>query len=301
MHNNSPNNIQNSSHQVPSYYVPAQSHWPIVGSIGLCLTVLGIVHMIHGESYGPYVFALGSIVIAYMMYGWFSAVISESQQNLYSDQIDRSFRWGMVWFIFSEVMFFGAFFGALFYARYYAVPWLGGEGDKASTHLLWENFKATWPLIKNPDPSKFPDPISVISAWGIPAMNTLILLSSGATVTFAHYALKNNQRKQLLIGLSATIVLGLIFLVLQAYEYHHAYSALNLKLNTGIYGTTFFMLTGFHGAHVTIGTIMLTVILLRCFQGHFTPERHFGFEATAWYWHFVDVVWLMLFIFVYWL
>lgn len=289
------------SHKVPHYYVPAQSYWPILGSIGLCLTVLGIVFMLHSESYGIYVFSLGSLVIAFMMYGWFSSVIRESQQNLYSPQLDRSFRWGMAWFIFSEVMFFGAFFGALFYARYYSVPWLGGEGDKASSHLLWENFKATWPLLHNPDPNKFPSPKTVISAWGIPAFNTLLLLSSGATITYAHHALKDNHRKKLLIGLACTIVLGLIFICFQAYEYHHAYSALNLKLNTGIYGTTFFMLTGFHGAHVTIGAIMLTFILLRCWRGDFTPERHFGFEASAWYWHFVDVVWLLLFIFVYWL
>ncbi len=287
----------------PHYYVPKNTHWPILGSIGLCLTVIGAVHLIHREPYpyGIYVFFLGTLILAFMMFGWFSSVIRESQHGLYSDQVDRSFRWGMAWFIFSEVMFFAAFFGALYYVREWAVPWLGGEGDKASSHMLWENFKAEWPLLSNPDPNKFPNPKSVISTWGIPALNTLILLSSGVTVTWAHHALKNDQRRYLILGLLCTIILGLTFLSFQAYEYHHAYSELNLKLNTGIYATTFFMLTGFHGAHVTIGSIMLIIILCRVLYGHFTPQRHFAFEATAWYWHFVDVVWLMLFIFVYWL
>lgn len=293
---------QHRSSEPPRYYIPEPSHWPIIGSIGLCTTVVGIAQMIHGDNYGPYVFFIGTLILVYMMYGWFSAVIHESQQGLYSNLLDRSFRWGMVWFIFSEVAFFATFFGALFYARHLSVPWLGGEGSKESTHLLlWEHFKAAWPLLQNPDPSKFPNPESVIGAWGIPAINTLILLTSGVTVTWAHHALKNNNRQSLKLGLLLTVLLGVIFLTLQAYEYHHAYSELNLKLSTGIYGTTFFMLTGFHGAHVTIGAIMLAVILLRCIRGDFTPERHFGFEAAAWYWHFVDVVWLMLFIFVYWM
>lgn len=290
-----------SSHKPEHYYVPAQSYWPIIGSIGLCLLVLGIVNAIHANSVGYYLLVGGALILILMMVGWFSSVIHESQQGLYSEQLDRSFRLGMVWFIFSEVMFFAGFFGALFYARLLSVPWLGGIGDKASTHLLWESFHATWPLLTNPDPAKFPSTLEAMPAWGIPTLNTFILLSSGVTVTWAHYALKDNKRRQLIIGLAATILLGICFLCFQAYEYHEAYSKLNLKLSTGIYGSTFFMLTGFHGAHVTIGAIMLTVILLRCIKGHFTSEKHFGFEAAAWYWHFVDVVWLMLFIFVYWL
>lgn len=291
----------NSTPPYQRYYVPTQSHWPIMGSLGLFVTVLGVVNIIHDHPYGYYIFIGGVCILIFMMFGWFSNVIHESQQGLYSPQLDRSFRWGMAWFIFSEVMFFGAFFGALFYARELAVPWLGGIGDKASTHMLWENFQATWPLLKNPDPNKYPDTLHAMHAWGIPALNTLILLSSGATVTWAHIALKNGKRTQLVIGLLATILLGATFLGFQAYEYHDAYTELNLKLSTGIYGTSFFMLTGFHGAHVTIGTIMLLVVWLRCLKGHFTPDHHFAFEAVAWYWHFVDVVWLMLFIFVYWL
>lgn len=284
------------------YYVPEQSHWPITGSIGLFTMIIGGINVLHEHEYGWLIFLAGTLIVVFMMFGWFGNVIQESRAGLYSSQLDRSFRWGMAWFIVSEVMFFAAFFGALFYARHFSVPWMGGIGAKPATHaLLWDNFTAIWPLLKNPDPTKFIGPHEAMGAWGIPALNTLILLSSGATITIAHLALKNNHRKKLIWGLLATITLAILFLSFQAYEYYHAYHALGIKLNSGIYGTTFFMLTGFHGAHVTVGTIMLTVILLRCMRGHFTPEKHFGFEAAAWYWHFVDVVWLILFIFVYWL
>ena len=200
----------------------------------------------------------------------------------------------MSWFIFSEVMFFAAFFGALFYMRALSVPGLS-SGD--TMELLWPQFKGGWPA-SGPGSA---DPFTPMGAWGIPAINTLILLSSGATVTWAHWGLKKNNRFQLNLGLFLTVALGLLFLFLQAYEYHHAYTELNLTLTTGAYGATFFMLTGFHGFHVTLGTIMLIVILVRRMKGHFTPEHHFGFEAVSWYWHFVDVVWLLLFILVYWL
>lgn len=284
------------------YYVPHQSYWPIIGSIGLFILVIGGINVLHENSFGWAIFLVGALITVFMMTGWFGAVILESQQGLYSPQMDRSFRWGMSWFIFSEIMFFAAFFGALFYARHFSVPWLGGMGAKPSTHtLLWENFQAIWPLLKNPNPKLFVGPTEAMGAWGLPAINTLILLTSGATITVAHHALKNNRRILLALGLLATIILGCIFLTLQAVEYHHAYTEMGLKLNSGIYGTTFFMLTGFHGAHVTIGTLMLIVIWIRCLRGHFTPQQHFGFEATAWYWHFVDVVWLMLFVLVYWL
>lgn len=284
------------------YYVPESTHWPIIGSLGLCTLAVGIVNWIHGHAFGPYIFFVGALIIAFMMFGWFSVVIRESRSGLHNAQMDRSYRWGMAWFIFSEIMFFGAFFGALFYARIYSVPWLGGLGAKVSTHtLLWDHFTATWPLLQNPNPKLFPTPEGIISTWGIPALNTLLLLSSGATITIAHHALKNNRRHILLWSLLFTILLGITFLSFQAYEYHHAYTEMNLTLHSGIYGTTFFMLTGFHGAHVTIGAIMLSVMLFRCLKGDFSAEKHFGFEAAAWYWHFVDVVWLCLFIFVYWL
>lgn len=292
----------NSQEQTTHYYVPPQSVWPIVGAIGLGAFAIGTVNLIHGNEIGHYIFFIGSFILAAMMFGWFRDVINESQGGLYSKQMDRSFRWGMGWFIFSEVMFFAAFFGALFYARELAVPWLGGIGAKLSTHqLLWPEFTANWPLLKNPDPKAFVGPTEAMGAWGLPALNTAILLTSGATITWAHWGLLKQRRWQLVIGLMLTVALGATFLFFQVEEYIHAYNEMNLTLNSGIYGTTFFMLTGFHGAHVTLGTIMLIVITLRCMRGHFSPEHHFGFEAVAWYWHFVDVVWLLLFVLVYWL
>jgi cytochrome c oxidase subunit 3 len=280
------------------YYVPHHaSPWPITGSVGLFLMLGGFAHLLHGGA--PYVMILGAALVMVMMFGWFRTVIKESQAGTYNDQVDMSFRWGMGWFIFSEVMFFGAFFGALFYARMYSVPWLGGAGNNAATHeLLWPAFDALWPTN---GPADVGGTFETMPAWGIPALNTLILLSSGVTVTWAHWGLKKGNRQQLILGLLATVALGFLFLGFQIHEYHEAYTELNLTLGSGIYGTTFFMLTGFHGAHVTIGAIMLTVILLRSIKGHFTAEHHFAFEAAAWYWHFVDVVWLGLFIFVYWL
>ena len=234
-----------------------------------------------------------------MMYGWFGEAIQESEAGTYNSQVDISFRWGMAWFIFSEVMFFAAFFGALYYARELSLPWLGGEGAKTPTKLiLWPHFENIWP---SNGPANLGGDFTVMRAAGIPAINTLILLTSGLTVTWAHHGLKEQKRNQLIWGLVATVTLGFLFVGLQAYEYMHAYTDLNLKLTTGIYGSTFFMLTGFHGFHVTLGATMLVVILFRCINGHFTKENHFGFEAVAWYWHFVDVVWLGLFVFVYWL
>jgi cytochrome c oxidase subunit 3 len=196
-------------------------------------------------------------------------------------------------------MFFAVFFGALYYARSLALPWLGGDGtDVATKALLWPSFEDAWP---SSGPAGLGGAYEAMGPWGVPALNTAILLLSGVTITIAHHALKAGNRSQLILFLLATVLLGFTFLGFQVYEYIHAYSELNLRLTTGIYGSTFYMLTGFHGLHVTIGAIMLTVIWFRCLRGHFTPERHFGFEGVAWYWHFVDVVWLGLFIFVYWL
>ena len=241
-------------------------------------------------------------MLALLFIFWFHTVIGESQQGLYNMAVDRSFRMGMMWFIFSEVMFFAAFFGALFYARNLAVPWLAGEGVKIFDKLLWPNFEGVWPSngpgVVGPRAN---GTFETVSALGLPAINTAILLSSSVTVTIAHEALIGGHRTRLKIFLAATFLLGFAFVYLQAKEYHEAYTELGLQLGTGIYGSTFFMLTGFHGLHVTLGAIMLTVIWFRVMKGHFTPQRHFGFEAVAWYWHFVDVVWLGLFFFVYWL
>ena len=284
-----------------TYYVPKPSHWPLVASIGLTTTLVGAGSWLHSDWYGPYIFAMGFSILVFMMFGWFGQVIYENQKGVYDLQVDRSFRWAMCWFIFSEVCFFGAFFGALFFSRFWTVPLMGGEMHPITHLTVWPNFHATWPLLVNPNNATYVGADEGMGAWGLAACNTIILLTSGVTITWAHWALKLNKRRQLDIGLACTVILGITFLVLQAHEYYDAYTEMNLTLDAGIYGTTFFMLTGFHGLHVTIGTIMLIVILIRSLRGHFTPERHFAFEAVAWYWHFVDVVWLFLFIFVYWL
>jgi cytochrome c oxidase subunit III len=284
-----------------TYYVPKPSHWPLVASTGLTTVLVGAASWLHQNWYGPYLFVLGFCILTFMMFGWFGQVIYENQKGFFDLQVDKSFRWGMCWFIFSEVCFFGAFFGALFYTRLWAVPILGGEMHPVTHTTLWPDFKATWPLLTNPDNYSFVGAKEAMGAWGLAAVNTIILLTSGLTITWAHWALKDDKRKQLILAMLCTVALGASFLTLQAYEYHAAYTEFQLTLGAGIYGTTFFMLTGFHGLHVTIGTIMLIVITCRCAYGHFTPERHFGFEAVAWYWHFVDVVWLFLFVFVYWL
>ncbi len=278
------------------YYVPHSSHWPLVGSVALTTMVVGFASYLNGAGFGMTMLLAGVAILVFMLFGWFGTVIREGEAQLYDDQVDKSFRWGMSWFIFSEVMFFAAFFGALFYARMYSVPWLGG-GDPGTQELLWPDYTAAWPTN---GPTNAGGDFSVLDPWDIPALNTLLLLSSGVTITIAHWALKKGRRGPLVLWMLATIALGVTFLGFQIYEYGQAYSEHhNLTLQSGIYGSTFFMLTGFHGFHVTVGAIMLTVIMLRCAKGHFTPQQHFGFEAVAWYWHFVDVVWLGLFIFVY--
>ena len=275
------------------YFVPEPMPWPIIGSAALFLMALGAVFLFNGSNGGWAGIGAGFIMLLYMMLRWFGDVIRESQGGKYGGWEDLSFRWGMGWFIFSEVMFFAAFFGALFYIRVLSVPDLATLESNA---IMWPGFSSQWPSAGPAFAEKF----SPMAAWGIPALNTLLLLASGVTVTIAHYALKENHRETLILFLFATVVLGLLFLMFQVYEYGEAYADLNLKLTTGVYGSTFFMLTGFHGFHVTVGALMLSVILLRCLSGHFKPDSHFAFEAVAWYWHFVDVVWLGLFIFVYW-
>jgi cytochrome c oxidase subunit 3 len=285
-------------HAPSHYYVPHGTRWPIVGSIGLFTLMAGSALWLNQFASGAWIAWAGFAIVLVMVFGWFSVVIGENQRGLYNLKVDSSFRWGMSWFIFSEVMFFAVFFGALFYARVLVTPWLAGEGKAFFTHaLLWPNFEHAWPSV-GPGAAHT---VERMEAWGIPALNTAILLLSGVTITIAHHALRARHRGSLIGWLAATFLLGFIFLGFQAYEYIHAYTELGLKLSTGIYGSTFFMLTGFHGLHVTLGALMLVVIWLRVLRGHFTPERHFAFEAVAWYWHFVDVVWLGLFFFVYWL
>ena len=290
--------MQAHSHaEAGTYYVPPPSIWPLVGSIALLALAAGFALQLHKIAAGPYLMGAGFAILAVMLLGWFGAVIRESLAGKYDKQVDHSYRWGMVWFIFSEVMFFAAFFGALFYARHFALPWLGGEGDGVMTNeLLWDGYNAAWPTA---GPGEVGGQFNTIPAWGLPLLNTLILLTSGVTLTIAHHALKAAQRTQVLVWLGITVLLGCLFLFFQVEEYLHAYQELNLTLGSGIYGSTFFMLTGFHGAHVFLGTLMLLIMWFRVLKGHFTKDDHFAFEAAAWYWHFVDVVWLALFLFVY--
>ena len=284
----------------PYYFVPAPSRFPAQTALGLLLIIFGASQWVNGAGWGAWVVLSGFVVWVFTLQEWFRQAVSESEGGVYGKKIDVSFRWSMSWFIFSEVMFFGAFFGALYWARVYALPELGNL-DNA---ILWPDFKAVWPSSAagyTGSPAGIVDPFQTMGPWPIPTINTAILLTSGVTVTIAHHALIANHRARTIIFMWLTVLLGITFLGLQAYEYVNAYSELNLKLNSGAYGSTFFMLTGFHGFHVFVGMLMLLFITIRIMRGHFTPERHFGFEGAAWYWHFVDVVWLGLYIVVYWL
>ena len=286
-----------SAHTLDShhYFVPQPSKWPFVGSIAMVLFGYGAAGTVNGTAYGPYTLSAGFAVLIYMMYGWFHQVSIESETGQYGKNVDVSFRWSMGWFIFSEVMFFAGFFGALFYARAITLPWLSDLDHRA---ILWPDFAGNWP---NSGPAGTIESFRTMGPWPIPTINTALLLTSGVTLTIAHHALKEGNRGLVKLWLAATVILGAVFVGFQAYEYAHAYSELNLKLTSGIYGSTFFMLTGFHGFHVCVGAIMLAVVWFRLMAGHFTPEHHFAFEAAAWYWHFVDVVWLGLYLIVYWM
>ena len=289
----------NAAASTERYFVPQPSAWPFVLTAGLVAIIFGVAGYLEDKHFGPAPLYAGIATLVYIVFRWFRGVAMESEGGKYTAQVDRTYRWGMSWFIFSEVMFFGAFFGALFYARNLSLPWLSGEGAKLATNLfVWPGFEAHWP---SNGPAHVGGAFQTIPAFDVPLVNTIILVSSGGTITMAHHLLKENKRAACILWMWATVALGASFLYLQAHEYIHAYQSLNLTLHSGIYGSTFFMLTGFHGAHVTLGTIMLTVITLRLMSGHFKPESHFGFEGVAWYWHFVDVVWIGLFIVVYWL
>ena len=277
----------------PYYFVPGPSKWPLFAGMSLLATMIGASGWVNGASWGPIVNIAGILSTVLVLYFWFGDAIGESEAGQYNARIDLSFRWSMSWFIFSEVMFFAAFFGALFYARSISLPWLGDLDHK----VIWPDFSAQW----GNTPAGTVEPYQKMGPFPIPTINTALLLLSGVTLTISHHALRAGHRAQTAIWLAATVLLGAVFMGFQVYEYIHAYQELGLKLTSGIYGSTFFMLTGFHGFHVTLGAIMLSVILYRVMKGHFTPEQHFGFEGAAWYWHFVDVVWLGLYIVVYWL
>ena len=282
------------------YFVPAPSRFPVLVATGLFFIIFGGGQWVNGHGWGSYLVLFGFLMWTFVMQQWFRQAIGESEGGLYSDRIDVSYRWSMSWFIYSEVMFFGAFFGALFWTRMHALPNLGSLENA----VLWPDFKAVWPssgVGVTGSPAGIVDPFTTMGPWPIPTINTLLLLSSGVTLTIAHHALVAGKRAKTIAWMWLTVLLGATFLGFQAYEYVHAYSELNLKLSSGAYGSTFFMLTGFHGFHVFVGMLMLLFITLRLMSGHFTSQRHFGFEGAAWYWHFVDVVWLGLYIVVYWL
>ena len=284
----------------PYYYIPSPSRHPVMAAIGLFFVILGAAQWINGASWGAYALAFGMLWWLSVLYQWFHQAVTESENGLYGHKVDMSYRWSMSWFIFSEVMFFGAFFTALWWARSHSVPTLGGLENA----LLWPDFKAIWPTLSvgaTASPANIVEPFSTVGPFWLPTINTALLLSSGVTLTIAHHALRAGQRAKTVGFMWVTVLLGLIFLLVQGYEYSHLYNDLNMKLTSGVYGSTFYLLTGFHGLHVFIGVLMLLFVTLRLQSGHFTPERHFGFEGAAWYWHFVDVVWLGLYVLVYWL
>jgi cytochrome c oxidase subunit 3 len=284
----------------PYYFVPGPSRHPVMAAIGLFFVILGAAEWINGADWGKYSLMFGLLFWWVVLFQWFREAIGESQSGMYGHKVDLSFRWSMSWFIFSEVMFFGAFFSALWWMRAHSVPALGSL-DNA---VLWPDFKAVWPSMAagvTASPANIIEPFTTMTPFWLPTINTALLLSSGVTLTIAHHALQHGQRSKTIGFMWLTVLLGLVFLFVQGYEYFHAYSELNLKLSSGAYGSTFFLLTGFHGFHVFIGMLMLLFITLRLMKGHFTADRHFGFEGAAWYWHFVDVVWLGLYILVYWL
>ncbi len=276
-----------------TYYIPHKATWPVIGTVGLMIMLAGFANFLNGSSIGQPLMIVGLLTFITMLVGWFSLQAKESESGMYNHEVGISYRHGMMWFIFSEIVFFAVFFGTLWYTRNLSVPWLG-EG--ATKELLWPAFDATWPTN---GPGKVGGEFEPMGAWGLPFLNTLLLLSSGVTCTWAHHGLLAKNRGQLIKGLIATVALGFLFVCFQAIEYHEAYTEMGLTLGSGVYGSTFFMLTGFHGFHVCVGAIILSVVLFRSTRGHFSPENHFAFEAAAWYWHFVDVVWLGLFIFVY--
>jgi cytochrome c oxidase subunit III len=284
----------------PYYFVPSPSRHPAMAALGLFFVILGAGQWVNGVGWGAYSLLLGMLIWLSTLYVWFKEAIAESEGGLYSERIDVSFRWAMSWFIFSEVMFFAAFFGALYWARAHALPMLGNLDHQ----VLWPDFKAIWPSAGGgytASPAGTVEPFATMGPWPLPTINTAILLTSGLTLTIAHHALIAGKRAKTIGWMWITVALGATFVCVQAYEYMHAYHDLNLKLSSGIFGSTFFLLTGFHGFHVLVGMLMLLFITLRLQKGHFTPERHFGFEGAAWYWHFVDVVWLGLYFLVYWL
>ncbi len=276
---------------IQTYYLPQPTPWPILGCVALPTMAIGAAAWVNHVSQGAYVLAAGVLLLLVMLIGWFGTVIRESDCRLYNGQVNTSLRQGMAWFIFTEAIIFGALFGALFYLRLYAVPHLA-SGETAT---LWPGFRPGWPTA-GPD---FSGSFTAMKAWGIAAINTVVLLSSGVVVSLANSAIARGNLVRFKPALALVIVLGVIFLCLQTSEYYRAFTRLNLSFSTGPYGATFFFLTGLHGLHVAIGALFPSVVLIRTLRGQITQQHHFAFTAASWYWHFVDTVWVLLFIFVY--
>jgi len=293
--------MSSSAHgTTPHYYVPQPSRHPAFAAFGLFFVIFGAANWINGADWGKYSLTFGLLWLFWVLFQWFRDAARESEGGVYGRKIDLSFRWSMSWFIFSEVMFFGAFFTALWWMRAHSVPALGG----ADNALLWPDFKAAWPTHSpgtTASPAGIIEPFETMTPLWLPTINTALLLTSGVTLTIAHHLLREGKRGATVLWMWITVLLGIAFILVQGYEYYHAYTGMNLKLSSGAYGSTFFMLTGFHGFHVIVGMLMLLFITIRLMNGHFSPDRHFGFEGAAWYWHFVDVVWLFLYTLVYWL
>lgn len=290
----------NAHGATPHYFVPEPSRHPASAALGLFFVILGASQWVNDVDWGKYSLALGLVILCSVLFQWFSDAIAESEGGQYGRRIDISYRWSMSWFIFSEVMFFGAFFTALWWGRAHSIP----EAGSLENALLWPGFKSVWPSVAagvTGSPANIVEPFTTMSPLWLPTINTALLLSSGVTLTVAHHALIDGHRGRTVTFMWLTVLLGVTFLFVQGFEYYHAYTEYNLKLTSGIYGSTFFMLTGFHGFHVFVGMLMLLFTTLRIQKGHFTPSRHFGFEGAAWYWHFVDVVWLGLYVLVYWM
>lgn len=274
-----------AEHHAPNhdYHLVDPSPWPALGALSGFVLAFGAVIYMHpdvvgAEDLGPWTVIPGLLMVLFTMYVWWRDVVREAHKGDHKPVVQLGLRYGMSLFIASEVMFFVAFFWAFFDASLFA--------DQEILFSRVEHTGGVWP----------PAGTETFAAFDLPFMNTLILLLSGCTVTWAHHALREGKRQQVVHGLALTVGLGVIFTCLQAYEYSHA----AFGFTDGIYSSTFFMATGFHGFHVIVGTIFLAVCLVRANRGDFTPSQHFGFEAAAWYWHFVDVVWLFLFICVYW-
>jgi cytochrome c oxidase subunit 3 len=321
-----------SASDYETYYVPEKSKLAIFASLTLFTTLFGAASVLNDrlstiktgvelDTNSWFIFIGGLVLFLATLFSWFRITIVENRAGMNSPQLKHSYAIGMQWFIFSEVMFFAVFFGALWYVRNLAGPWLGGEGDAGRMNaILWDGFTYSWPMMETPQDAvggaasmpiannglmTGPERNMGFPGWDnilhwLPMWNTIVLMTSSVTAHIAHLALLAGNRRKQNIFLGITVALGMFFVFLQYMEYHEAYVDYGLFLESGIYGSTFFMLTGFHGFHVCMGAFMLLVQWLRSTKsGHFTPEDHFGFEASSWYWHFVDVVWVGLFLFVY--